>query len=140
MQEGGLDKDKLWVWLTTGTVDVPEPTGKKQSMNTERIAELSAMFCMELFALGTTESAVSQPAAAMTHPRIGRKQERPLDFTVLAANLWKQKKGPNGRVSIDDLEGKSEMSWIWHKNYHAASRPSRRERGEGIEGPKQQER
>jgi hypothetical protein len=38
------------------------------------------------------------------HPRVGRTQRRPNEFTILAASLWKQKKGPKGRVSIHDLK------------------------------------
>jgi len=34
----------------------------------------------------------------------GRKEQRPRDFTTLAGSLWKQKKGPTGRVSHDDLK------------------------------------
>jgi hypothetical protein len=78
--------------------------GTTQGLFTEKIAELSARFCVNLISRGTPESAVSLPAAAPAHPRIGRKPERPPDFIALAGNLWKQKKGPKGRVSDDDLK------------------------------------
>jgi hypothetical protein len=35
---------------------------------------------------------------------LGRKERRPLAFTALAGNLWKQKKGSNGRVSDGGLK------------------------------------
>jgi hypothetical protein len=53
---------------------------------------------------GTPETVVSQPDAAKNHSSVGRKQQRPSNFTILAASLWKQKQGPNGRVSINDLK------------------------------------
>lgn len=59
MEHAGLDKDKSVTWLPAGTVNEWGRTGTTQGLFTERIAELSAMFCMGLVAGGTPESAVS---------------------------------------------------------------------------------
>ena len=104
MQGEGLDKDRRLAWLPTGDVYQDGRSGREQTFSTERIGEVSAMFCMDLFTRGVPESAVSlPPAATMTHARVGRKPQRPDEFTGLAAALWKQKKGPSGRVSLDGL-------------------------------------
>jgi hypothetical protein len=104
MQEGGLDKEKDAAWLPTGTVNRGGAIGTTQSLYTESIAAMSAMFCMELFAHGTPESAVLQPAAAPTQTKMGRKAKRPPEFIALAGNLWNRKKGPTGNVSDDGLK------------------------------------
>jgi hypothetical protein len=62
MQQAGLDKVKNVAWLPTGTVVQAGLTGTTQGLHTERIVELSAMFCMELMARGTPEPAVSSPS------------------------------------------------------------------------------
>jgi len=103
MQQDGLNKDKNFAWLPNGAINNRGSIGTTQDLYTERIADLSAMHCMELFANGAPESTVTQPAAVPTHSRVGRKQKRPNDFTILAARLWKQKQGPNRRVSISGL-------------------------------------
>jgi hypothetical protein len=58
MQQAGLDKDKNVAWLPTGTVVQAGLTGTTQGLYTEKIAELSAQFCLELMTRGTPESAV----------------------------------------------------------------------------------
>ena len=103
MKRERLDKDKRLAWLPTGAVNHHGAIGTTQDLYTEKIGELSAMLCMELFANGTPESTVSQPAAVPSHSRVGRKQKRPSNFTILAARLWKHQQGPNKRVSISGL-------------------------------------
>jgi hypothetical protein len=62
MQQAGLDKDKNVAWLPTGTVNEWGKIGTTQGLFTERIAELSARFCVDLMARGTPESSVSPPS------------------------------------------------------------------------------
>jgi hypothetical protein len=57
IQQEGLDK--YAAWLPTGTVNDRGSIGTTKNLYTERIAELSVMFCMELIARGIPESAVS---------------------------------------------------------------------------------
>lgn len=104
MRRESLDKDRRLAWLTTGAVNNLGSSGTTEDFSIERVSEVSAMFCMELIANGTPETVVSQPDAAKNHSSVGRKQQRPSNFTVLAASLWKQKQGPNRRVSINDLQ------------------------------------
>lgn len=56
MQETGLDKPQRFTWHPTGYVSDGGTVGKTQSLVSEKIAELSARFCMKLMALGTPES------------------------------------------------------------------------------------
>ncbi len=58
VQEEGLDKDKDFAWCPSGSVSEHGESGKTESLHTERIVELSAMFCVELMAQGAPESAV----------------------------------------------------------------------------------
>jgi hypothetical protein len=61
VQETGLDRDKSIFQCATGPVYQPGP-GTEQGFHTDRIAALSAMFCLELIGRGTPESAVSPPS------------------------------------------------------------------------------
>lgn len=61
MEEEALDKDRDAAWLPSGMSRHGESVGTMQDFQTERIGELSAMFCMELIGRGTPESTVSQP-------------------------------------------------------------------------------
>lgn len=59
MQQAGLDKDKNMARLSTGNVFQCGLNGTTQGLLTEKIAELSAIFCVELIARGTPESVAS---------------------------------------------------------------------------------
>jgi hypothetical protein len=62
MQHAGLDKDKDMAWSPSGIVYDGKSNGTTQSLRTERIAELSAMFCVELITRGAPQSAVLPPS------------------------------------------------------------------------------
>ena len=104
MGQTGLDKDRSVAWCSIGTVSEWGKSGTTQGLVTERIAELSARFCVNLISRGIPESVVSQPATAPTHQKMGRKAKRPPDFTALAGILWNGKKGPTRGVSDESLK------------------------------------
>jgi hypothetical protein len=60
MRETKLDRDKSFVWNTTGSFQQDGVSGTTKSLRSERIAELSAKFCMALMARGTPEVSVPQ--------------------------------------------------------------------------------
>jgi hypothetical protein len=62
MQQKGLDRDKSTAWLSTGTAFEGGVSGTTEGMCTDKIAELSAMLCVEMAARGTPESAVRPPS------------------------------------------------------------------------------
>jgi hypothetical protein len=57
----GLDKDSDMAWCPTGSGHIKGSFYTTSHLNTERIAELSAMFCMELMAHGAPECAIWPP-------------------------------------------------------------------------------
>jgi hypothetical protein len=57
----GLDKDSDMAWCPTGSGHTKGSFYTTSHLNTERIAELSAMFCMELMAYGAPECAILPP-------------------------------------------------------------------------------
>lgn len=61
LQRAGLDKDKAVAWCPTGSGDSKGESYKTAFLLTDRIAEMSAIFCVELMAHGAPESAVSLP-------------------------------------------------------------------------------
>jgi len=74
LQQTGLDKNEEVTWCPTGCGSDEDGNYKTAFLNTERIAELSAMFCVELMAQGVQESAVSLP---LERPEIADRQSRP---------------------------------------------------------------
>lgn len=73
VQGVGLDKDKDFAWCPPGSVNEYGETGRTRSLETERIVELSAIFCVGLVANGTPESAVSTPPG---HPKTADSEAR----------------------------------------------------------------
>jgi len=61
MRQTGLDKNRDLAWCPVGDGHVRGNSYKTYHLNTERIADISAMFCIELMTHGTPESAVSAP-------------------------------------------------------------------------------
>lgn len=59
MERTGLNKDKDVAWCPTGNGSSNGKAYKTVHLTTHRIAEISAMFCVELMARGFTESAVA---------------------------------------------------------------------------------
>ena len=57
----GLDKDSDMAWCPTGSGHIKESFYTTSHLNTERIAEMSAMFCVELMAHGAPECAILPP-------------------------------------------------------------------------------
>lgn len=126
MQQVGLDKDKQMAWRVPGRIVVQGASATTDGLYTEKIAELSAMFCMELMTCGTPESAVSlhserserespqhveSPEDAprlkdqgLPERKAGRKQSRNREFIGYAGTLWRNHQGPNMRVSQDALK------------------------------------
>ncbi|NYF88896.1 hypothetical protein RBB79_05105 [Tunturiibacter empetritectus] len=62
MQREKLDKSRDLAWLPTGYEDFEGHRNTAQHLFTERISDLSAMFCTELIARDTPESALSRPS------------------------------------------------------------------------------
>ena len=59
MEREGLDKDRKMAVRSAGTVTLDGRTGKTWGLDSEKIADLSAMLCMKLMARGTPELADS---------------------------------------------------------------------------------
>jgi hypothetical protein len=57
----GLDKDSDMAWCPTGSGHIKGSFYTTSHFNTERIAEMSAMFCVELMAHGAPECAILPP-------------------------------------------------------------------------------
>jgi hypothetical protein len=76
----GLDKDSNMAWCPTGNGHFQGNFYTTSHLNTERIAELSAMFCMELMAHGAPECAVLPPIEQLegqsSKPRSGRATKK----------------------------------------------------------------
>jgi hypothetical protein len=66
MQREKLDKSRDLAWLPTGYEDFEGQRNTAQHLFTERIAELSALFCTELIAQGSPESVVLPPSVPTT--------------------------------------------------------------------------
>jgi hypothetical protein len=123
MQNEGLDKATDVAWLPTGMVSEGGSIGTTKHLITERIAELSAMFCMEMMTRGTPESAtslppewleaanpftetLSAPVSTGARKRAGRKRTRNGEFDALAGSQWmEEKKAAIGwKIEIEGLE------------------------------------
>jgi len=80
LQRTGLDKDRNVTWCPTGSGQENSQTYKTAYMVMERIAELSAMCCVDLMSQGTPESTVSpsleQPQIADRQPGQGRPKRK----------------------------------------------------------------
>jgi hypothetical protein len=74
VQQTGLDKDRNYSWPSFGSVNVNGMIGKTESISLEKLAELSALYCMHLMANGTPESIGSQ---APEHFETAERQSRP---------------------------------------------------------------
>jgi len=77
----GLDKVSDLVWCPTGSGHIKGSFYTTSHLNTERIAELSAMFCMELMAHGAPECAILPPLEQLeggdSKSRSGRATKKP---------------------------------------------------------------
>jgi hypothetical protein len=108
MQQAGLDKDKNVAWLSTGTVVQAGLTGTTQGLFTEKIAELSAMFCVELIARGTPESAISPPSTGndsqqgIAPATVNRPTRSTGRTKVLTATEKKRRKVIFGAIQAND--------------------------------------
>jgi hypothetical protein len=112
MQEGGLDRDETLVWCPTGSVTERGSTGTTKHLFTQSIAELSAMFCLKLFAQGVPDWPPSSPdrvgetsheSAALRAGNAGRKLKREPRFYALAGRLWREERAQSSRVRPDGL-------------------------------------
>jgi len=70
LRRTGLDKDSDMAWCPTGSGHIKGSFYTTSHLNTERIAEMSAMFCVELMAHGAPECAVLPP---LEQPEVGSK-------------------------------------------------------------------
>jgi len=122
VRKEGLDKDKDFAWCPTGSVSEHGETGTTQSLQTERIVELSAMFCVELMALGIPESAVSPPpgklllADGQSRPgqakRKTSKTKAQLHKTaVIFGAIQSGLTGPKYCISLDDRKVRLPNDW-----------------------------
>jgi hypothetical protein len=114
MQQTGLDKDRKVARYFT--VNSRGNIGKIESLYTEHIPDLSAMFCENLITRGTPESAASLPSersatvfstaaiAAAAKKGGGRKPTRDPKFCALAETLWKKEQASARTVKADGLK------------------------------------
>ena len=123
VRKEGLDKDKDFAWCPPGSVTEHGETGTTQSLQTERIVELSAMYCVELMANGTPESAVSprlkQPQLADGESRADRakrkshKTKSQLHRTgVVFGAIQSGLKGRKYCVALDERKVRPPDNWI----------------------------
>jgi len=108
MQQAGLDKDKNVACFLPGTVVQAGLTGTTQGLFTEKIAELSAMFCVELIARGTLNRPSRRLQQATTRNRglhrlqlTGRPARR-VETKVLTATEKKRRKVIFGAIQAND--------------------------------------
>lgn len=127
MQQAGLDKDKDMAWCPAGSVYDGKLNGTTESLRTERIAELSAMFCVELIARGAQQSAVSPPSKhsnmpPKSAPAVASTNSRPkarLNFRspVKRAILMELTRDPNATdlaiCRAFDSNGNAELPESW---------------------------
>jgi hypothetical protein len=123
VRKEGLDKDKDFAWCPHGSVTEHGETGTTQSLQTERIVELSAMFCVELMAHGAPESAVSprqeqsQLAEAQSRPDQAKtkshKTKTPsLKTGVVFGAIQSGLKGRKYCVALDERKVRLPENWI----------------------------
>jgi hypothetical protein len=89
MEQTGLDKDRDYAWQTTGSVNEKGAFGTTETLSSDKIAELSAKFCMHLMANGTPETAGSQLSQS---PIIADRQTPPRRSVQKARKTPKQLK------------------------------------------------
>lgn len=115
MHQAGLDKDRNMVRRSFGDETLEGHTAETRCLSIEQIAESSAMFCMELMARGTPESAASLPSERSAtvsstvvksgvHKKAGRPIRRNREFQTLAGKLWLQELNGAHKVSLDGLK------------------------------------
>ena len=130
MQKTGLDKDQSFTWRPTGYVSDGGTVGTTQSLVSEKIAELSARFCMKLIALGTPESIDYQlPPMAQAERAPNAKPGRPPGrrklkiMQAVFAALQARDEGPKYCETVDRYRPPVSQSWIedvWPGSYAKA--------------------
>lgn len=93
IQQEGLDKDKHVASSASGQIVVDGASGTTGGMYTEKIAELSAMFCIELIARDSAESAVSQSSERLEVPQptvIDRRRTNPTKKKLSKGEMRRQ--------------------------------------------------
>ncbi len=123
VQEEGLDKDKDFAWCPPGSISERGEVGTTRSLQTERIVELSAMFCVELMANGTPESAVSpssaqpetadrkvQPAPAKRNAKKTRTESH--KTAVIFGAIQMCLKGPKYCAALDNRKIRLPDRWV----------------------------
>jgi hypothetical protein len=122
VREEGLDKDNDFAWCPAGSVSEHGETGTTLSLQTERIVELSAMFCVELMALGIPESAVLPPpgklllADGQSRPgqakrKTSKTKAQLHKTTVIYGAIQSGLTGPKYCISLDDRKVRLPNDW-----------------------------
>ena len=123
MEQTGLDKDHGSVWRPAGSVKKQGATGTTESLYSEKIAELSARFCMHLMAHGTPEFAGSpysqNPVIAdrQSPPRLPRRETRKTSkpskrTAVIFGAIQSDIRGPKYCAALDARSLKLPDQWI----------------------------
>jgi hypothetical protein len=124
-----LDRNGELAWLPTGFVDSNGHRSTTQHLYTERIAQLSAMFCVKLIADRTSESAVSAaqevPSAAVKQPsspkRKGKQQKSSTEVKrqeIIFAAIQEGLKGKSYCAKLDEHKVKPSKRWkTWPGTY-----------------------
>ena len=121
LQQTGLDKDRRYVWLSTGSVTVNGESGATSGISSEKIAELSARYCTYLIAQNVPESTapVSKPPEAAggksaMSPRSGKpaKAKRPKRRdTVIFGAIQAGLKGLKYCALLDQRKAQLPSAW-----------------------------
>lgn len=136
LQLTGLDKDKALAWCPTGCGEQEGRAYKTLHLNSERIAELSAMFCLELIARGAPESIVGQgpEQSEMTERETGshravrktpKNKKPPRRKAVIFGVIQLGLKGPKYCAALDERKVRPPDRWIdegCHSTYAQAYR------------------
>lgn len=120
MQREKLDKSGELAWLPTGYSDFEGHRDTTKHLWTDRIADLSALFCTELIAGGSSESAISPPlerleiAAQQSQPRRAvrtltnsERKRRTVIFGAIDAGL----RGPKYCNLLDERSLRIPIKW-----------------------------
>ena len=103
-----LDKNGELAWWSTGFADFEGNRDTTQHLITERIADLSAMFCVNLMAHGAPESAVSPPQASLKARSVLVESDPVRDGLRKAADEMRKKNPHMSDLQISKaLEGKT---------------------------------
>jgi hypothetical protein len=122
LQWAGLDKDRNVTWCPTGSGCDEKGNYKTSHLTTGRIAELSAMLCVELMAQGVPESGVaphaidaktddSQSKSASINRKTRKTKSELFKTAVIFGAIQLGLKGPKYCAALDSRRLKPREDW-----------------------------